>query len=69
VIEELQRYLAVLHRAFTNRDPDTITGRAIDVEFLVRRTPPRIVIVQARPYQMAWTRERLWRDEDGQPVE
>ena len=67
-IEELERYLAILHRAFTDRDPDTITGRAIDVEFLVRRTAPRIVIVQARPYQMVWSRDRLWRDEDGEPV-
>jgi len=35
----------------------------------VRKTAPRIVIVQARPYQVTWSRDRLWIDEDGQPVE
>jgi len=69
LVEELQRHLAVLHRAFTDDDPDSTTGQAVDVEFLVRRTPPRIVIVQARPYQVTWAPERLWRDEDGDPVE
>ena len=68
-IEELRGYLSILHRAFTDKRPDTTTGRAIDVEFLVRKTAPRIVIVQARPYQVTWSRDRLWIDEDGQPVE
>ena len=69
VVEELHRHLAVLHRAFTGDDPDAITGHAVDVEFLVRSTPPRIVIVQARPYDVTWAPERLWRDADGDPVE
>ena len=69
MVEELQRHLAVLHRAFTGDDPDDVTGHAVDVEFLVRATPPRIVIVQARPYDVTWAPERLWRDADGDPVE
>ena len=69
VVEELHRHLAVLHRAFTGDDPDDITGHAVDVEFLVRSTPPRIVIVQARSYDVTWAPERLWRDADGDPVE
>ena len=36
--------------------------------FLVRRTPPHIVIVQARPFDVTWGPDRLWRDEDGAPV-
>ena len=68
VVEELRRHLAVLHRAFTDDDPDSPTGHAIDVEFLVRRTPPRIVIVQARPFDVSWGPDRLWRDADGDPV-
>jgi len=55
-------------RAFTDGDPDAGSGRAVDVEFLVRRTPPFIVIVQARPYDVTWGSDRLWRDEDGVPV-
>jgi hypothetical protein len=68
VIHELQRHLTVLHRAFTDDLPDGVSGHAIDVEFLVRRTAPRIVIVQARPFDVTWSSDRLWRDEDGDPV-
>ena len=32
------------------------------------RTPPHIVIVQARPFDVTWGPDRLWRDEDGAPV-
>jgi hypothetical protein len=69
VVEELRRHLTVLHRAFTDKDVDDITGRAVDVEFLVRRAAPRIVIVQVRPFEVTWPKERLWRDADGNPVE
>jgi hypothetical protein len=68
VVEELQRDLAVIHRAFTDDRPDGVSGHAVDVEFLVRRTAPRIVIVQARPFDVTWSSDRLWRDEDGDPV-
>jgi hypothetical protein len=68
IVNELRQHLAVLHRAFTDDDPDAISGHAVDVEFLVRRTPPHIVIVQARPFDVTWGPDRLWRDEDGAPV-
>jgi hypothetical protein len=68
VVEELRRHLAVLHGAFTGDDPDSPSGHAIDVEFLVRPTPPRIVIVQARPFDFSWGPDRLWRDAEGEPV-
>jgi len=68
VVEELQRDLAVIHRAFTDDYPDGFSGHAVDVEFLVRRTAPRIVIVQARPFDVTWSADRIWRDEDGDPV-
>jgi hypothetical protein len=68
VVEELQRDLAVIHRAFTDDYPDGVSGHAVDVEFLVRRTAPRVVIVQARPFDVTWSADRIWRDEDGDPV-
>jgi hypothetical protein len=68
VVDELRQHLFVLHRAFTGVDPDAIDGRAVDVEFLVRRTAPRIVIVQARPFDVTWSADRLWRDAEGEPV-
>jgi hypothetical protein len=68
VVEELERDLAVLHRAFTGDDSDAVSGHAVDVEFLVRRKAPRIVIVQARPFEVTWSADRLWLDKDGDPV-
>jgi hypothetical protein len=68
VVEELRRDLAVIHRAFTDDYPDGVSGHAVDVEFLVRRAAPRVVIVQARPFDVTWSADRIWRDEDGDPV-
>jgi len=67
-LEELRQDLVVLHRAFTGGDPEDPSGHAVDVEFLVRRAAPFIVIVQARPFDVTWGPDRLWRDEDGAPV-
>src|SRR4029078_13529782 len=65
-VEELQGHLGIPHRAFTDKEPDSQSGRAIDVEFLVRKTAPRIVIVQARPYKVTWYREECpWSDSVG----
>ncbi|HXS24742.1 MAG TPA: PEP/pyruvate-binding domain-containing protein [Gemmatimonadales bacterium] len=68
VVEELERDLDVVHRAFTGDDPDAISGHAVDVEFLVRATAPRVVIVQARPFEVTWSADRLWLDRGGDPV-
>jgi hypothetical protein len=52
------------------RDPP-INGRIEHPKLtamLVRPSAPRIVIVQARPYDVTWSADRLWLDEDGDPV-
>ena len=66
-VEELAAHLSTLQTAFTN-DSFGASGRAVDVEFLVRRSAPKIVIVQARPYTVTWSDERRWRDENGKAV-
>lgn len=63
-VEELRARLAVLQTTFTG-DSLGATGRAVDVEFLVRKTAPRIIIVQARPFTVVWPDDRRWRDERG----
>lgn len=67
VVEELAAHLSKIHAAFTG-DPFGASGRAVDVEFLVRPEAPRIVIVQARPYTVSWSKDRVWRYADGTPV-
>ena len=66
-IEQLHGYLATIHKDFT-RDELGLSGRAVDVEFLLVREPRRVVIVQARPYSVSWEGDRRIRDEAGTPV-
>jgi hypothetical protein len=68
VLEELVAHLAKLQTAFTG-DTFGASGRAIDVEFLVRDAAPHIVIVQARPFDVTWPDDRRWRDQNGNLVE
>lgn len=51
--------LEKIHVEFT--DAEVGTARAVDVEFLVRRNR-QLVIVQARPYQIHWTEDRIRKD-------
>jgi hypothetical protein len=67
VVMELKKRLDAVHIAFTN-DPAGASGRAVDVEFLVRRTAPRVVLVQARPFTVTWSDDRRWLDADNKPV-
>jgi hypothetical protein len=66
-LEQLHGYLATIHKDFT-RDALGLSGRAVDVEFLLVREPRRVVIVQARPYSVSWEGDRRLRDETGKPV-
>ncbi len=67
VVEELVRDLRKIHDAFTG-DPFGASGKAVDVEYIVRNSVPHIVIVQARPYAVVWPEARKWRDENGKLV-
>jgi hypothetical protein len=67
VVMELKKRLDAVHIAFTN-DPGGASGRAVDVEFLVRRSAPRVVLVQARPFTVTWSDDRRWLDADNKPV-
>ena len=67
VVEELQKHLTALHVAFTG-DPLGARGKAVDVEFLVRKSAPKIIIVQARPFDVTWVGDRRWLDQDGKPI-
>jgi hypothetical protein len=64
-VEQLAGYLAEIHEVFTGEPPDSMTGRAVDVEFLLARSPRPIVIVQARPYTVTWPRGRRYQDTRG----
>ncbi|XXF76291.1 PEP/pyruvate-binding domain-containing protein [Myxococcaceae bacterium GXIMD 01537] len=66
-LEQLQGYLSTIHNAFTG-DVLGLSGRAVDVEFLLLREPRRIVIVQARPYTVSWEGGRRMKDEAGRPI-
>ncbi|WP_224248446.1 PEP/pyruvate-binding domain-containing protein [Hyalangium gracile] len=66
-VEKLSTALGIIHNAFT-QDGLGVSGRAVDVEFLLVREPRRVVIVQARPYTVTWEGDRVWRDETGRPV-
>ena len=68
VVEELAKDLAAIHLGFTD-DAFGASGKAVDVEFLIRRSTPKVIIVQARPYTMIWPDDRLWRDGEGKPVQ
>ncbi|MCS6902216.1 MAG: PEP/pyruvate-binding domain-containing protein [Myxococcales bacterium] len=63
-IKRLSSALEILHIGFTG-DHHGMTGRAVDVEFLFAGPARDVVIVQARPYQVEWTRERRWLDDQG----
>ncbi len=67
-VEELAKDLAAIHLGFTG-DSFGASGKAVDVEFLVRKSAPKVIVVQARPYTMTWPDDRLWRDGDGKPVQ
>lgn len=67
-VEELAKDLAAIQVGFTD-DSFGASGKAVDVEFLIRKSSPKVIIVQARPYTMTWPDERLWRDGDGNPVQ
>ena len=57
-VEELAKYLTIIQGTFTVIDA-TITGKAVDVEFLVDSSG-RVVIVQARPFTVTWKGDRRW---------
>ena len=59
--------LAAIHEGFTG-DTYGMSGRAVDVEFLVAGPKREVVIVQARPYEVAWVKERRWLDDRGEPL-
>jgi hypothetical protein len=59
--------LSVIHLAFTG-DSYGMSGRAVDVEFLIAGPERRVVIVQARPFTVEWAKERRWLDDDGRPM-
>lgn len=59
--------LAAIHEGFTG-DTYGMTGKAVDVEFLIAGPRRDVVIVQARPYEVTWVKERRWLDDRGQPL-
>lgn len=64
-VEALARYLEAIHVAMTG-EQQTLTGRAVDVEFLVGKNGT-IYIVQGRPYFLTWTGERRYTWQPGPP--
>ncbi len=68
VVEELQKHLTAIHVAFTG-DSFGARGKAVDVEFLVRKSTPKIIILQARPFDVTWVGDRRWLDQDGKPID
>lgn len=63
-IKRLSEALDIIHNGFTG-DSYGMSGRAMDVEFLVAGPSREVVIVQARPYKIDWTPERRWLDDEG----
>ncbi len=63
-LERLRAALRRIHDAVTS-DPSGLSGRAVDVEFLLSGAGREVCIVQARPFDAAWTKERRWLDDDG----
>lgn len=63
-IQRLSAALEAIHVSFTG-DSYGMSGRAVDVEFLLAGPARSVVIVQARPYTVEWTKERRWLDDQG----
>ncbi len=66
-ITRLTTALETLHNGFTG-DSYGMSGRALDVEFLIAGPGRDVVIVQARPYAVDWSKERRWIDDQGRPI-
>lgn len=66
-IKRLSTALEAIHVAFTG-DSYGMSGRAADVEFLLAGPARGVVIVQARPYQVEWTKDRRWLNDQGQVI-
>ncbi|MCC6647061.1 MAG: hypothetical protein IT374_16000 [Polyangiaceae bacterium] len=66
-LTRLRAALAAIHEGFTG-DTYGMSGKAADVEFLIAGPRREVVIVQARPYQVEWVKERRWLDDSGQPL-
>lgn len=66
-LSRMRTALAAIHEGFTG-DTYGMSGKAVDVEFLVAGPRREVVIVQARPYEVAWVKERRWLDDRGQPL-
>lgn len=63
----LKGALRSIHLAFTGDDYG-MSGRAVDVEFLIAGPSREVVVVQARPFTMQWPRDRRWLDDEGKAL-
>jgi phosphoenolpyruvate synthase/pyruvate phosphate dikinase len=66
-VEHLASALGAIHLAFTG-DSYGMSGKAVDVEWLIAGPKREVVIVQGRPFQVTWTKDRRWLDDDGNPL-
>ncbi|MCU0654321.1 MAG: PEP/pyruvate-binding domain-containing protein [Polyangiaceae bacterium] len=66
-IRRLSEALRAIHLSFTG-DWQGMSGQAADVEFLLAGPRREVVIVQARPYHVEWTKERRWIDDQGRVI-
>ena len=66
-ISGLKGALNDIHLAFTG-DSYGMSGHAVDVEFLIAGASRQVVVVQARPFTVEWSKERRWLDDDGRPI-
>ena len=65
-VEGLTTALDAIHTSFTG-DRYGMSGKAVDVEFLLAGPDRHVVIVQARPYTVEWRGDRRWLNDDGRP--
>lgn len=66
-LKSLGDALTAIHVGFTG-DSYGMSGRAVDVEFLLAGPSRQVVVVQARPFEVVWTKDRRWLDDDGRPM-
>jgi len=66
-VKRLSAALEAIHVAFTG-DSYGMSGHAVDVEFLLAGPARSVVIVQARPYTVEWSKDRRWLDDQGHVI-
>lgn len=66
-LKNMRTALRLIHDGFTG-DTYGMSGKAVDVEFLVTKDKREIVVVQARPFTVEWSKDRRWLDDSGKAI-